>query len=90
MNVISQKNLKYILFLVAIIVFLFFCSVGLVLLIKKANNDKLSVVEANDVVFTAEVSGMSLTKTYSIQDCVYYKTTEYSHSTNSYSDTKKR
>ena len=64
----SQKNLKYILFLVAIIVFLFFCSVGLVLLIKKANNDKLSVVEANDVVFTADSNTIVIKNIISVSE----------------------
>ena len=52
----SRDKLKYILFLTIVIVFLFICSAGMILLIKDSNERKKPPVEEGDISFIADTN----------------------------------
>ena len=64
----SKKNLKYILFLVVIIIFLFICSVGMILLIKDSNERNMPPVEEGDVSFLADSNTIIIKNIISVSE----------------------
>ena len=63
----SKSNIKYILFLVAIIVILFICSIGIVLLFKDGGNGK-SVPNDKDVSFVSDSNTIIIKNIISVSD----------------------
>lgn len=69
----SKKNLRYMCFLIVVIVFLFVCSAGMILLIKDANERKTPPVEDGDVSFVADSNTIIIKNIISVSE-VFGKT----------------
>ena len=64
----SRDKLKYILFLTIVIVFLFICSAGMILLIKDSNERKKPPVEEGDVSFVADTNTIIIKNIISVSE----------------------
>lgn len=64
----SKKNLKYVIFLVVVIVILFLCSVGLVLFLKEIKESQKVPVDETDVSFVADSNTIIIKNIISVSE----------------------